>query len=278
MQGQTIRQPTAVVVDLKYAKNEAQVYVMLSRAQNLSQIYIIGQLYEEKWKASSSGLFEFKSGLENAINIQHNREKKPFEIVSMNILSLRKHYVDLLRRFENSCVNVINLQETWLEPNTDASDYSIRDMTPHLNSIGRGKGLATYVEEGFILRGEFIGEEHCQLMKVSNEDIEIINVYRSQECSTQVFQDKLNYVVDPSRPTIVCGDTNIDISRDRGNSFVEFMENLGLAQLVTQPTHSRGGLLDHVWVTADLTDRVKVTQTAVYFSDHEILTITILNM
>ena len=251
---------------------------MLSRAQNLSQIYIIGKLFEEKWKASSSGLLEFKSGLENAINIEHTTEKKHLEIVSMNILSLRKHYVDLLRKFENSNVNVINLQETWLEPNTDSSKYSIKDKIPHLNSIGRGKGLATYVEKDFVLRGEFIGEELCQLMKVSNEDIEIVNVYRSQECSSQVFQDKIKYVVDPSRPTIVCGDTNFDISRDRGHSFVEFMEKLGLTQLVTQPTHSRGGLLDHVWVTENLRNRVKVTQTAVYFSDHVILTIKISNI
>ena len=185
------------------------MYVSLSRAQNLNQIYIIGKLYEENWRASKSGLVEFKSGLENAINVEHVPEKKHFEIVSMNVLSLRKHYVDLLRRFENRNVNVINFQETWLEPNTDASKYSIRDMIPHLNSIGRGKGLATYVEEGFILRGEFIGEELCQLMKVSNENIEIVNVYRSQECSSQLFQEKLRFVVDTSRPTIVCGDTTV---------------------------------------------------------------------
>ena len=196
----------------------------------------------------------------------------------MNVLSLRKHYVDLLRRIENINVNVINFQETWLEPNTDASKYSIGDMIPHLNSMGRGKGLATYVGEGFILRGEFICEEQCQLIKVSNEDIEIVNVYRSQECNTRVFQDKLEYVVDLSRPTIVCGDTNIDISKDRGRAFIEFMESLGLTQLVTQPTHARGGLLDHVWVTADLKDKVNVKQTAVYFSDHTILTIEISNM
>ena len=263
---------------MKYAKNEAQVYVSLSRAQNLSQVYIIGKLYEENWRASKSGLVEFKSGLENAINVEHVSEKKRFEIISMNVLSLRKHYVDLLRRFENRNVNVINFQETWLEPNTDASKYSIRNMIPHLNSIGRGKGLATYVEEAFILRGEFICEEQCQLIKVSNEDIEIVNVYRSQECNTRVFQDKLQYVVDPSRPTIVCGDTNIDISRDRGRGFVEFMENLGLTQMVTQSSHARGGLLDHVWVTADLRDRVLVTQSAVYFSDHDILTIKVLDM
>ena len=129
-----------MVVNLKFARNEAQVYVMLSRAQNLRQIYIIDKLYEEKWKASRSGLTEFQSGLENAINIRQAEEIKDFEIVSLNILSLRKHYIDLLRNCENREFNVINLQETWLEPNIDASIYSIENKIPHLNSIGRGKG------------------------------------------------------------------------------------------------------------------------------------------
>ena len=87
------------------------MYVMLSRAQNLNQIYIIGKLYEEKWKASRSGLSEFQSGLENAINIQKPKEIKDFEIVSLNILLLRKHYNDLLRKCKNREFNVINLLE-----------------------------------------------------------------------------------------------------------------------------------------------------------------------
>ena len=167
------------------------------------------------------------------------------------------------------------MQETWLEPNIDASIYSIENKIPHLNSIGRGKGLATYVEKEFVLR-EFICDELCQLMKVSREDIEIVNVYRSQECRD--FQEKLNFVVDLSRPTFVWGDTNIDINKDSGKSFAEFMKNLGFTQLVTQPTHDRGGLLDHVWVTADLVEKARVNQSAVYFSDHDILTIQLSNM
>ena len=56
------------------------------------------------------------------------------------------------------------------------------------------------------------------------------------------------------------------------------MKKLGFTQLVTQPTHDRGGLLDHVWVTADLVDKARVNQSAVYFSDHDILTIHLSNM
>ena len=248
------------------------MYVMLSRAQALSQIHIIDKLYEEKWRASSSGLKEYDAGLESAINIDAEDKKEQFEIVSLNVLSLRKHFVDLERRCRNKSIDSLCLQETWLHENEDATLYKLKEMIPHLNSVGRGRGIATYNNEDFVLR-EFISEPDCQLMKVSCEKFDLINVYRSQECS--VFKDKIEYVVDPLRPTILTGDTNIDISKDSGKLFVEFMKHLGLTQLVKNPTHDQGGLLDHVYVTQDLIERVSVSQTGVYFSDHQLITIKV---
>ena len=88
-----------------------------------------------------------------------------------------------------------------------------------------------------------------------------------------MFKDKIEYVVDPLRPTILTGDTNIDILKDSGKHFIAFMKDLGLTQIVKHPTHDQGGLLDHVYVTKDLLERVSVTQTGIYFSDHHLLTI-----
>ena len=275
MQGQTIKQPTAVVVDLKYARSEAQVYVMLSRAQSLNQIYIIDKLHEEKWHASRSGLKEYNSGLADAINVTNDEDKKHFEIVTLNILSFRKHFVDLEKRFEHTSFGAMCLQETWLHENSDAVQYQIRDMIPHLNSVGLGRGIATYNSEEFYLRGEFICEHNCQILKVRSDNLDLINVYRSQDCSVRMFKDKIQYVVDPLMSTILTGDTNIDISRESGEQFVEFMNNLGFSQLVKFPTHDKGGVLDHVYVTKDLLERVSVTQTAVYFSDQQLITIKI---
>ena len=90
-----------------------------------------------------------------------------------------------------------------------------------------------------------------------------------------MFKDKIEYVVDPLRPTILTGDTNIDILKDSGKLFVEFMKHLGFTQLVKNPTHDQGGLLDHVYVTQDLLERVSVSQTGIYFSDHQLITIKV---
>ena len=249
---------------------------MLSRAQSLSQIYIIEKLHEEKWHASRSGLKEYNSGVENAINIEHEEDKKYFEIVSVNILSLRKHHEDLIKRYESKAIDCLCLQETWLPEYDDATLYTVREMVPHLNSVGPGRGIATYCDEKeFALTGEFICEKDCQLMKVRCEKFDLINVYRSQSC--KVLQDKIKYVVDTSRPTILCGDTNIDISREKGQSFLDFMKHLGLTQLVVKPTHEKGGLIDHVYVTDDLFEKVAITQKGVYFSDHDLITIRLVH-
>ena len=247
---------------------------MLSRAQSLSQIYIIDKLHEEKWHASRSGLREYNSGLENAINIDKEEDKKYFEIVSVNILSLKKHLTDLKRKYENTSIDCLCLQETWLPEYDDATLYKIGDMVPHLNSVGPGRGIATYCdEEEFDLTGEFICEKDCQILKIRCDKFDLINVYRSQAC--KVFKEKVKYVVDTARPTILCGDTNIDITKDDGKRFLDFMKNLGLTQLVQKPSHQRGGLLDHVYVTDDLFEKVTVKQTGVFFSDHDLITIKV---
>ena len=191
--------------------------------------------------------------------------------MSLNILSLRKHFLDLEKRFQTKSIDCLCLQETWLHETSDAVQYQIRDMIPHLNSVGLGRGIATYNSEDFHLRGEFICEQSCQLLKVRSDNIDIINVYRSQDCSIKLFKDKIQYVIDPLMPTIITGDTNIDISRESGQQFLEFMNNLGFTQLVKFPTHDKGGLLDHVFVTEDLLERVSVSDTD--FSDHQLITI-----
>ena len=91
VQGQTIRDPTAVVVDLKHCKDPGQVYVTLSRAQKLSQLYILENLYTDNWNASVQCLNELDDSEENALNAS-NKNENTFEIVSMNIRSLTLRY------------------------------------------------------------------------------------------------------------------------------------------------------------------------------------------
>ena len=52
IQGQTIPMPTKVVLDINSVFDDAQAYVMLSRVQQIEQVFILGELDESKLRTS----------------------------------------------------------------------------------------------------------------------------------------------------------------------------------------------------------------------------------
>ena len=112
-------------------------------------------------------------------------------------------------------------------------------------------------------------------------DIEIINLYRSPECRN--IETFVKNLIDPGKKTIVVGDTNINYKDQKKQRFVEMMtEELGFEQLVTQPTFDRlpatlsPSLLDHVYVSSELRRNIKIEQKCVYYSDHDVILISLL--
>ena len=154
-------------------------------------------------------------------------------------------------------------------PGEDPAKYQIGDMIPVLNNVGQGKGVATYFPPSFKL-GQHFCLENCQLTKVSSDNLDVINVYRSANCST--FETELQAIITTKRPTIVCGDTNTNVGPNPENSsssFVHFMARLGFTQLVCGSTHEKGGTIDQVFVNSDLKDQVTIRKIRVSFSDHD---------
>ena len=126
----------------------------------------------------------------------------------------------------------------------------------------------------------YINNSDCQVTKVGSKDIEIINLYRSQECRN--IETFVKNLIDPDKKTIVVGDTNINYQNQNNHKFVKMMtEELGFQQLVTQPTFDRlprfnPSLLDHVYVSSELREMVKIEQKSVYFSDHDVIILSLL--
>ena len=263
-----MRDPTAVVVDLKHCKDPGQVYVTLSRAQKLSQLFILNNLYTDNWKTSADALLELNNSEKEALN-SIKKDDNSFEIISINIRSLRKNYEDVKRLFEFQPSDVVCLQETWLMPGEDPGKYEVGGMIPLLNSEGLGKGIATYCTSPFKLKQHYCLQD-CQLTKLTSEKLEIINVYRSSEC--KVFEDELESLINIKLPTIVCGDTNINVGAGSCR-LMELMTNLGFNQLVTESTHDKGGCIDQVFINSSF--NVTVEKTRVHFSDHDQLRIKI---
>ena len=285
VQGQTIRHPTAVVVDFYQANFKAMVYVMLSRAQTIDQIHIMGSLYRDVagWRPDMSALEELESSINKAINtaeeIEVDKEVYEFKILCLNVDRLKKHFDDVARTVQAaSSPSAICLQETWLNEGDDVERYQLQNLKLNLNSVGNGRGLATYFNEKFKVT-DSLNTASCQMTRISSKKIDVINVYKSKECSLDEFARMLFKIIDDvekSKELILCGDFNIHFSEETSNNFIsKIISEYSFDQLVKVPTHDRGNIIDHVYVSPGLKGRVMVDKTCVYHSDHDLLTIKV---
>ena len=105
VQGMTIKKPNHLVVDLRSVREAAQAYVILSRVQALSQLFILESVCPDKITASAMAMEELDRMNKEAIN---KIQRKGESIVTCNIRSLNKNFDNfvsssLLRRAEVIC-------------------------------------------------------------------------------------------------------------------------------------------------------------------------------
>ena len=79
--------------------------------------------------------------------------------------------------------DAICLQETWLEDDTATELFEIPNYKLHLNSNGKGKGIAIYFKKDKIRHVIDIKEENMQLSKFTSDVIDLAVLYRSQNGS-----------------------------------------------------------------------------------------------
>ena len=144
MQGSTIKKPNFLVVDLRTVREAAQAYVMLSRIQALSQLIILVSVSPHKIYSSAQAVNE----LERLNCLASESKQLKRGIISCNIRSLKKHFNDIKVSSKLEVADAICLQETWLDQD-NVSSFDIKGMEKHLNSVGAGKGIATYFNENY---------------------------------------------------------------------------------------------------------------------------------
>ena len=270
IQGHTVKAPDSLIVDLKTWLRPAMAYVMLSRIQTLSQLYIIGSVPEDKIKPWPAALEELKRLNGVAINNPKNEDKR-FKIISLNTCSLRKHVSDIKGDYQLLSGNVICLQETWLERHEESQEcYQITQFNSHFNSQGRGKGLATFFPDDFTVN-ESVADPHFQMSKIVSSNLSIINVYRSEKASDN-FLKELDKLIRYDKTIIVCGDFNYCHSSQIHHPVHIFFTERNFIQLVTEATHRGGRQLDHSYVYClepySLNDFATKT-IGCYYSDHD---------
>ena len=123
VQGQTFVSPATVAMDLSSVFEPGQAYVMLSRVQCIEQLYIVGELDEEKIRASSAALGELKRLQQISFNRNptqwHKRNSAAIKIGSVNCMRLLPHLRDIRRDWKLQNGDVLHLLETSLPADVD---------------------------------------------------------------------------------------------------------------------------------------------------------------
>ena len=241
----------------------------------------MGGLYREArgWQPDHSALEELENSKLKAINTAEETEVDIIKVLCLNVWRLRKHFDDVVRTIQAmSMPAAICLQETWLEEGSAVDQYQIQDMSLNVNSIGEGRGIATYFDDTFDVT-DSVTSPSCQITKISSNDIDVINVYRSKDCNVEEFKLMIFKMIDKDtfRNVLICGDVNVHFKDGTSNSFVrKIIDEYKFEQLVLDATHNGGNTLDHVYVSPALQGRVTVEKACIYYSDHDLLTIKVI--
>ena len=278
VQGLTVKTPTPLVIDLCSVLQPAQAYVMLSRVQEISQLFIVDAVPSNKMYAHVEALEEQNRLHTSRMTSFSGRTRSDVYLTSFNVYSLRKNITLLHLENQNMSSHIICLQETWLFPGCELASLEMKNMNLAVNSVGpdgRGKGIAAY-----------LGRNYKENLNVTKKDFQmssylsqidktyVINIYRSSNADDDSFIDKLellmNYHCDADYDTIICGDFNICVKSEKDHNICQYMRKKGFKQLVSNPTHDRGRVLDHIYVKGFIAN-MSVVHHSTTGSDHDML-------
>ena len=144
------------------------IYVMISRIQNLNQLYILENFNEKikkQFKPFNDALLEVEK-LELREKPTNRIQNDNMKIASLNTLSLRKHITDLKTNQRLNACDAICLQETWLNSEEESAEtYYLQDKTASYVSVGDSRGIANYFSSKFV-EGVKIAKPNYQIAAI----------------------------------------------------------------------------------------------------------------
>ena len=271
IQGSTI---SKVIINTDDAFGPAMIYVQLSRVCALSQIFILNTFDETKMFPNLRALAE----LERLNSISQNQNPTDWEkedtgalkIYSLNCRSLKKHYSDIIVDDHLLKSDIILLQETWLGENEPADNFSIPGFELHLNSYGKGKGLAIFYNRNLFAHHKDVKEEQLQMSKFASTNIDILAIYRSQKGNLANMNYEIEIMMQPDKPLLIIGDFNYCQSELSTNPTKKFLRQNNFVKLIDEPTHIEGNILDQAHLK-DVKRTLTVTASlhSKYYTDHK---------
>ena len=283
IQGQTVRSPSKVVIDLNSVFEDAQAHVMLSRVQCLEQVYILNSFDESKIRTSRIGLAE----LERLKKISYNENPSPWntsprsdkvKVASLNCAGLSPHFIDVLEDEKLRIADVIHLLETSLECNENGLHMSIPGYESHFVNVSKGKGVATFFKpEKFIHEKDYV-MRNMQVTKFNSPELDVVSVYRSSDGNSLELLHRILEILTREKPTLITGDFNICMLHHEKNRMSNGLAQNGFVQMIKEATHIRGGHIDHVYWKDEhsVWKDPNLELYCPYYSDHDASLITLI--
>ena len=284
-QGQTVQKPMCLVVDLMTVREPAQAYVMLSRVQEIDQVFIVEKLPADKLKPSIVALKEVNRLKEIPSNCSflqqwYSADKDRTRIAFLNTRSLQKHFKDLQCSWTLCSCDILCISETWFKREQLESEYILKGYEhPHLVSVGPGKGLATYAKTSFQPVAD-VCRSNYQISKFACDNCEVISVYRSESAPYEDVLCDIAQICNDEKLTILGGDFNVCVLKNENNLLIKGLTQLGFIQMISEATHIAGGAIDHCYVRqavgytgSQLTGKNTYLH-SVYWSDHDAILIS----
>ena len=255
---------------------------MLSRVESLNQLFIRGSLPDNKFYASHQALAELerldKISVNNNPPVWEQKFQWCLKIAALNCQSLKEKVIELQNDPILLFGDILCVSETWQKTNVVNEKLNVAGYELKLNSVGEGKGLATYFKPDKAYHIIDITQPRFQVTKLSTPEIDIINVYRSQGANSTDMLHELKSAINNAKTSIICGDFNLCFANDKINVLVKGLQDQGFRQLVKSSTHIRGGHIDHVYSNHDHKQIiVDVMMYSPYYTshDHDALCVTI---
>ena len=167
-----------------------------------------------------------------------------------------------------------------MESDAISDNIALPEMEVNLNSFGKGKGIATYYHKSY-KHVKSVKQPKYQMTKISSDEEDIINIYRSEGASSKHLIKDINEVFDGTKRTIIVGDLNICYTKEKFHPVLRCLSKLGFKQRISFPTNTSGSYIDHVHVyhpLASILTKVHVKQEGVYFTDHDLILINTVSL
>ena len=249
---------------------------MLSRVQELDQLYILEELIEDKIYANHRALAEIDRLIEVSINKNPSDWDKEqdgslIKISFLNCRSMKNKFEHVKKDKSLLQSTVIVLTETWLEEEQNSIDeYDLTDYQSSLNSIGRGRGIASYYKNDY-KHATNINIEGISFTKLESEKLDVIAIYRSQEGNVIMLIQQLESLITEGKTTVVGGDFNICALANPNNYITQSLKEIGFKQIVWKSIHVEGGLIDHIYLIEGKGNKISYSLEIFpkYYSDHD---------